>query len=108
MHNHVSHTDLVAYAVNKVNLPSETAKARRDQVNHLRTRLESYIAVHPDYALVKMRAAGSVAKHTAIASSSDADPHLRHRDRGVGLRHRLQRVGRHRLRRPTRYRMWRQ
>jgi tRNA nucleotidyltransferase (CCA-adding enzyme) len=73
MHKHVSHTDLAAYAVNKVNLSSATAKARRVQVNHLRTRLESYIAAHPDYNLVKMRAAGSVAKHTAIVGSSDAD-----------------------------------
>ena len=73
MHHHVSHADLAAFAVNKVNLPPETAKARRKQVNHLRTRLESFIAAHPDYNLVKMRASGSVAKHTAIAGSSDAD-----------------------------------
>jgi len=73
MHTHVTHAHLAAYAVNKVNLPSETAKARRGQVNWLRTRLESYIAAHPDYSLVKMRGAGSVAKHTAISGSSDAD-----------------------------------
>ncbi|WP_182378648.1 CBASS oligonucleotide cyclase [Nocardioides sp. WS12] len=73
MHEHVTHRTLSDYALNRVNLPSETAKARRVQVNHLRTRLETYIAQHPDYDLVKMRASGSVAKHTAIRSSSDAD-----------------------------------
>lgn len=73
MHTHISHKELAAYAVNKVNLPLETAKSRRDQVRHLRSRLESYIAAHGDYDLVKMRASGSVAKHTAISGTSDAD-----------------------------------
>ncbi|MHA3700724.1 CBASS oligonucleotide cyclase [Jatrophihabitans sp. YIM 134969] len=75
MHEFVTHTVLAAYAVNSVNVPSDTARKRREQVNHLRTRLESYIAEHPDYDLVKMRASGSVAKHTAIrgAGGSDAD-----------------------------------
>lgn len=39
----------------------------------MRSRLEAYIAEHPDYNLVKMRAAGSVAKHTAINANSDTD-----------------------------------
>ncbi|MGW0251899.1 CBASS oligonucleotide cyclase [Nocardia goodfellowii] len=73
MHDHINHADLAAFADNKVNVPTETAKSRRDQVAYLRRRLESYIAEHPDYSLVKMRAAGSVAKHTAIKSSSDTD-----------------------------------
>ncbi|MCR1785481.1 nucleotidyltransferase [Nocardioides carbamazepini] len=73
MHDHVQHSDLAAYAAEKVNVPADKAKARRDQVTHLRTRLQSYIADHPDYDLVKMRASGSVAKHTAIRSSSDTD-----------------------------------
>lgn len=73
MHSYVSHADLSVFAVNKVNVPSQTAKSRRSQVAHLRTRLESYIADHPDYDLVKMRGSGSVAKHTAIKASSDTD-----------------------------------
>jgi tRNA nucleotidyltransferase (CCA-adding enzyme) len=73
MHNLVCHTDLAAYAVDKVNVPSEVARSRRNQVAHLRARLESYIADHPDYNLVKMRGSGSVAKHTAIKMSSDTD-----------------------------------
>jgi len=73
MHSHVTHSDLSTFAVKKVNVSPETAKSRRTQVAHLRTRLEAYIADHPDYDLVKMRGSGSVAKHTAIKSSSDTD-----------------------------------
>lgn len=73
MHDYVNHADLSMFAVNKVNVPSQTAKSRRTQVAHLRTRLESYIAGHPNYDLVKMRGSGSVAKHTAIQGSSDTD-----------------------------------
>ena len=73
MHDHVQHADLAAYAVAKINVPPEKAKSRREQVAHLRKRLEAYIAEHPDYDLVKMRASGSVAKRTAIKTSSDTD-----------------------------------
>lgn len=73
MHSYVNHADLATFAVNKVNVPSETAKSRRTQVTHLRDRLEAYIKGHPDYDLVKMRGSGSVAKHTAIRTSSDTD-----------------------------------
>jgi tRNA nucleotidyltransferase (CCA-adding enzyme) len=75
--NHVNHSVLKAYAASKVNIPSEEAARRRTQVNHLRTRLESHIDAHPDYDLVKLRASGSTAKHTAIrrrgGEGSDAD-----------------------------------
>ncbi|EEN87159.1 hypothetical protein RHOER0001_1672, partial [Rhodococcus erythropolis SK121] len=73
MHTHVSHSDLANYAINKVNVPQDKAKSRRNQVAYLRSRLENYIAEHPDYDLVKMRGSGSVAKHTAIRTSSDTD-----------------------------------
>ncbi|WP_039798003.1 CBASS oligonucleotide cyclase [Nocardia araoensis] len=73
MHDHVRHADLAKYAQAKVNVPSDKAKARRTQVAHLRSRLENYIAEHPDYDLVKMRESGSVAKHTAIRAGSDTD-----------------------------------
>jgi tRNA nucleotidyltransferase (CCA-adding enzyme) len=73
MHKHVTHAGLATYAADKVNVPSERAKARRAQVAHLRARLESYIAEHPDYDLVKMRSSGSVAKRTAIKAGSDTD-----------------------------------
>jgi tRNA nucleotidyltransferase (CCA-adding enzyme) len=75
MHDYVTHATLAAHAQKKVNLSSETARKRRDQVNYLRTRLEGHIAAHPDYDLVKLRGSGSVAKHTAVKGTggSDAD-----------------------------------
>ncbi|MEV8099139.1 CBASS oligonucleotide cyclase [Kitasatospora sp. NPDC085879] len=74
---YVDHDVLKAFAQNKVNVPKEDAKERRRQVNHLRERLEGYIKDHPDFDLVKLRASGSTAKHTAIrrrkSEGSDAD-----------------------------------
>lgn len=74
---HVDHAVLLTHAQDKVNVPSEEAAKRRKQVNHLRTRLETFIGDHPDYDLIKLRAAGSTAKHTAIKrrrkEGSDAD-----------------------------------
>lgn len=74
---HVSHAVLASHAKNKVNIPSDEAEKRRAQVNHLRDRLEAHIAAHPGYDLVKLRASGSTAKHTAIrrrrGEGSDAD-----------------------------------
>lgn len=76
-HNHVDHKVLTAFAQDRVNVPRDDAKSRRIQVNHLRERLETYIAEHPGYDLVKLRASGSTAKHTAIkrrrGEGSDAD-----------------------------------
>lgn len=77
MSGHVDHEVLANHAREKVNVPKEDAAKRRTQVNHLRSRLEAYIAAHPDYDLVKLRASGSTAKHTAIkrrrGEGSDAD-----------------------------------
>ncbi|MBW5480382.1 CBASS oligonucleotide cyclase [Streptomyces bambusae] len=74
---YVDHRVLKAFAQSRVNVPAEEAKERRRQVNHLRERLENYIAAHPDFDLVKLRASGSTAKHTAIrrksGTGSDAD-----------------------------------
>ncbi|GLW98934.1 CBASS oligonucleotide cyclase [Microtetraspora sp. NBRC 16547] len=74
---YVDHKVLKAFAQSKVNVPVEEAKERRRQVNHLRERLEDYIATHPDFDLVKLRTSGSTAKHTAIrrksGTGSDAD-----------------------------------
>jgi tRNA nucleotidyltransferase (CCA-adding enzyme) len=74
---HVDHDVLATHATNKVNVPKEEAAERRAQVNYLRRRLEVHIEAHPDYDLVKLRASGSTAKHTAIrrrkSEGSDAD-----------------------------------
>jgi hypothetical protein len=86
--NHVDHAVLAGYAASKVNIPSDEAAKRRNQVNHLRSRLEAYIDGHPDYDLVKLRASGSTAKHTAIqrrrGEGSDADVAAYVRASGVG------------------------
>ncbi|MFD0535229.1 nucleotidyltransferase [Actinomadura luteofluorescens] len=86
---YVDHEVLKAFAQRKVNVPKEEAKERRRQVNYLRERLEDYIAGHPDFDLVKLRASGSTAKHTAIrrrsGTGSDADvaAYLRTTDTGI-------------------------
>ena len=86
--SHVNHDVLVEHAKNKVNVPADDAAKRRAQVNHLRSRLEVHIAAHPDYDLVKLRAAGSTAKHTAIrrrrSEGSDADVAVYVRAASVG------------------------
>lgn len=76
-HPHVDHDVLADHAQNRVNVPRDEAARRRAQVNHLRERLEAHIDADPDYDLVKLRASGSTAKHTAIrrrrSEGSDAD-----------------------------------
>src|SRR5260221_3711357 len=75
--SHVTHEVLADHAQNKVNIPADQAAKRRGQVNYLRAGLEAHIAAHPGYALVKLGASGSTAKHTAIrrggGEGSDAD-----------------------------------
>lgn len=74
---HVDHGVLARHAQDKVNVPADDAEKRRAQVNRLRSGLERHIATHPGYDLVKLRASGSTAKHTAIrrrrGEGSDAD-----------------------------------
>jgi hypothetical protein len=74
---YVTHAVLADHAESKVNVPPDDAKNRRGQVNRLRSGLEVHIAAHPGYDLVKLRASGSTAKHTAIrrrrGEGSDAD-----------------------------------
>ena len=69
----VTHSDLVAFADNKVNLHRDDVAEYRAQVNRLRTRLQAHIDSHPDYALVKMLHAGSVIKGTALSTLNDMD-----------------------------------
>lgn len=71
--SHVSHSDIRDFADTRVNLPSDIAQKHRDQVNRLRDRLKKHIDEHPDFALVKMLHAGSVAKGTALKTVNDLD-----------------------------------
>jgi hypothetical protein len=73
MASHIGHEEIKDFAEDKVNLPAATAKKHRDQVKALRERLERKIAADPNYGLVKMLHAGSVAKGTALRNVHDLD-----------------------------------
>lgn len=69
----IEHADVAAFADASVNLPADQAQAGRARVKTLRERLERYIATNPDFDLVKMLHAGSVAKGTALRTLNDMD-----------------------------------
>lgn len=69
----IEHRAIAAFVAEKVNLPRDKAQQHRDQVKSLRNRLEKKIEEDPDYALVKMLHAGSVAKGTALKTVNDLD-----------------------------------
>jgi len=70
---HVDHSDIARFALEKVNLPKDDATAYREQVNRLRDKLEGYLAEHPDFSLKKMMLSGSLAKGLALRSLNDID-----------------------------------
>jgi hypothetical protein len=69
----IGHSQIRAFAEERVNLPAERARKHRDQVKGLRDRLERKIDADPYYGLVKMLHAGSVAKGTALRDVHDLD-----------------------------------
>ena len=69
----ITHTDIVSFAEQKVNLPAETVKKYRKQVADLLDRLEVHIAQNPGFALVKILHAGSAAQGTALSTLNDLD-----------------------------------
>jgi predicted nucleotidyltransferase len=69
----VGHNQVTDFAIAKVNLPAEYVAKYRDRVNGLRDRLETKIAADPAYAFVRSLGSGSVAKGTALLSTSDFD-----------------------------------
>lgn len=69
----ITHADILSFAEEKVNLPQDSARRHREQVNHLREGLEQHIADNPGFGLVKMLHAGSVAKGTALRTINDLD-----------------------------------
>lgn len=73
MDDFIGHDVLASFAADRVNLPPEDAKACRERVNFLRERLEKYIEANPDFDLIKMLHAGSVAKGTALRTINDMD-----------------------------------
>ena len=69
----INHADIIRFTADRVNLPAEKAQQHRDQVSRLRERLEKKINDDPNYGLVKMLHAGSVAKGTALRTVNDLD-----------------------------------
>lgn len=69
----VSHSDIARFADERVNLKRDDAGSLRSQANNLRDKLEAYLADHPDFELKKMMLSGSLAKGTALKSTSDID-----------------------------------
>lgn len=69
----IVHSDIRAFAQERVNLPQDRVQKYRDQVNALRDRLAAKIKDDPDFALVKMIHSGSVAKGTALSTINDLD-----------------------------------
>lgn len=73
MASEIEHEQIADFAQERVNLPAETAAKHRAQVKSLRERLERKIDADPNYGLVKMLHAGSVAKGTALKNVHDLD-----------------------------------
>jgi tRNA nucleotidyltransferase (CCA-adding enzyme) len=69
----ITHTEIAAFADQRVNLPAETAKKYRKQVSDLLDRLSLHITRNPGFAVVKMLHSGSVAKGTALKTVNDLD-----------------------------------
>lgn len=69
----VAHADILAFAEDHVNLPRDSARRYREQVNNLRENLARHIKENPGFGLVKMLHSGSVAKGTALRTINDLD-----------------------------------
>ena len=69
----ISHSDLVSFGQDRVNLPREQVDAYREQASGLRDRLERHVDLNPNFDLVKVRESGSLPKGTALRGSSDMD-----------------------------------
>jgi tRNA nucleotidyltransferase (CCA-adding enzyme) len=69
----ITHSDLVSFADESVNLKQEDVEDYRGQVNRLRDKLDRYAADHPDYGLIKTLLSGSLAKGTALKTLNDID-----------------------------------
>jgi tRNA nucleotidyltransferase (CCA-adding enzyme) len=69
----ITSDDVAGFLDAQVNLKREDVKVYRDQVRHLRERLELHVNEHPDFALIKMLHFGSLAKGTAISTLREMD-----------------------------------
>ncbi|MCH7591463.1 MAG: nucleotidyltransferase [Planctomycetes bacterium] len=69
----ISQARVRRFGEEKVNLPGDIAKKRREQVRGFRERLDKWTQENPDSGLVKSYLSGSLAKGTALSVSSDVD-----------------------------------
>ena len=69
----ITDKDIVHFAEDVVNLPSEHAVKYRRTVEDLCEKLEEHIANNEDYRLKRMMLSGSLAKRTSLRTISDAD-----------------------------------
>lgn len=69
----IGHAEVAAFAETNVNLPHEFVVEYRARVNSLRDALEAKVAADPAYAVVRAVNAGSLAKGTALRTTSDFD-----------------------------------
>ena len=69
----ISQADVRLFGEERVNLPGDVAKKRREHVRGFRERLDKWIKENPDSGLVKSYLSGSLAKGTALSVSSDVD-----------------------------------
>ena len=70
---HVGHQEILRFAEDRVNLPSDKARAHRAQAQRLREKLDDYLGENPAFSLKKMLLSGSIAKGTALRSLNDID-----------------------------------
>src|ERR1700682_3883216 len=64
---------VLSFAASRVNMPADQVQDYRNRVSALRERLESKIDADPSYALVRAQFCGSLAKGTALRTTSDFD-----------------------------------
>ena len=69
----IDQSDIRQFGEDRVNLPADIAKSRRETVNNMRERLAGWMKDHPEYGLVKSYLSGSLAKGTALKIPSDVD-----------------------------------
>lgn len=72
----IGHSTNRQFAEDRVNLPADVAKERRQKVNDLRERLAKWMKDHPECGIAKSYLSGSLANGTALKTSSDVDVSL--------------------------------
>lgn len=71
--SHITHSDVLSYAEDRINLKRDTVKQYREQVRNVRDHIERYIQENPDTGFVKTLLSGSLAKSTALKTINDID-----------------------------------